>query len=822
VFSDGIKEGNEITSGVGVALQTVDKVIVTGEVTSGVITVPSATTNKTMILNSIADNANFYIFEVSNPESSTPNLTISLPATNDVSTAPSISSIKMPNSTVTIEGNTGSTILSSVTVTSCENLVVENGTTIKSLTVKAGNVLIKDGAKLEAVTNSTNSTLYIIYEGEKAPDLASTDNNIEVVTPSEYEAKLNTAEVAKVKAAVAAGSDYTLTRDITMDGHLVISNPVTLNLDGHTITLPDGYCVYITTKQTATIDLGEGGRIEGNGGYIFYFAAATKAHLKGGTVKNNTSSSKNDVVYMVDDSSLEVTGTTLLADQGNGIVLMPSASTSSSVTINKGTIINVSNGFAVAGNGSQGAATIVINGGEITSNNYALYLPQDGTTTINGGTITGGAGAVAIQQGTLNINGGDFISNGTFSPTVPTSGDGTAGLYDASLCVAARYGDVTVNITGGTFTAKGKATSVSATHNNEETSNTKNISVKNATFSDLTLLTAGKSDTYKVDGNIKLANNLTVDKFTIYGDKNLEVDLDGHTFEMTRTATDSLVLTNVDHMLKFKNGNILRSGSNRKYISYLVYKGHLAFDKIEYDATAAGTGLSCQIETAKETIENSTVKSYYYGAGTNASVSNGSLVYGQDATIVLKNSTFKATFGTGFMNNVPAHISIDHCYFFGCCQGAFLRGGTYEIANSNFELDAVFSGNNNGYGIDGNRLPGCRNNLVWQEGNAGAFAPVVIGNRKSGSYQYETNVTFSGTQTSKISGSYPQVYPGIFIWGETGYPVTVKGDLTGFTANGYDYDAVLGGNVDVSGATLPSNVDDQRKANEGGNAKGDF
>jgi hypothetical protein len=325
-------------------------------------------------------------------------------------------------------------------------------------------------------------------------------------------------------------------------------------------------------------------------------------------------------------------------------------------------------------------------------------------------------------------------------------------------------------------------------------------------------LTAGNSDTYKVDGNIKLAKNLTVDKFTIYGDKNLEVDLDGHTFEMTRTATDSLVLKDVDHMLKFKNGNILRSGSNRKYISYLVYKGHLAFDKIEYDATAAGTGLSCQIETAKETIENSTVKSYYYGAGTNASVSNGSLVYGQDATIVLRNSTFKATYGTGFMNNVPAHISIDNCYFFGCCQGAFLRGGTYEIANSTFELDAVFSGDGNGYGVEGNPLSGCCNNKEWQEGNAGAFAPVVIGNRKSGSYQYETKVTFTGTQKSTISGDYPKVYPGIFIWGETGYPVTVKGDLTGFTANGYDYDAVIGGNVDVSGATLPSKVNDQREA----------
>jgi hypothetical protein len=46
--------------------------------------------------------------------------------------------------------------------------------------------------------------------------------------------------------------------------------------------------------------------------------------------------------------------------------------------------------------------------------------------------------------------------------------------------------------------------------------------------------------------------------------------------------------------------------------------------------------------------------------------------------------------------------------------------------------------------------------------------------------------------------------------------------LTGFTANDYDYDAVIGGNVDVSGATLPSKVDDQRTANEGGNAKGDF
>jgi hypothetical protein len=262
--------------------------------------------------------------------------------------------------------------------------------------------------------------------------------------------------------------------------------------------------------------------------------------------------------------------------------------------------------FAISGNGSMGTCTINIEGGKFTSNNYAIYLPQPGTTTISGGTFTGNAGAVSIQRGTLNISGGEFISNGTTNATVPATGDGTAGLYNGTLAVIARYGNVVADITGGTFTAKGTASTITATHNAVETSYTKTISVKDATFNDLSLLTAASESTYKVSGSFTLTDNAKVSDLNISGDKAVEVNLNNKTVTVNQTATSEINLKSADNYVTFKDGTISVSGSSDTDSSLKVTQGVLTLNNVTYTASGWCTALLRQLESNIVTT-NSTV-----------------------------------------------------------------------------------------------------------------------------------------------------------------------------------------------------------------------
>lgn len=133
----------------------------------------------------------------------------------------------------------------------------------------------------------------------------------------------------------------------------------------------------------------------------------------------------------------------------------------SKVTINGGTI--ESGWYALAGNGSGvQTTTITINGGTLVSTaDYAIYHPQFGTLTINDGAVVyGAAGAIAMKNGNLVVNGGTITSKGTGD--TGTWGDGTGKLGKAALNFCAPYGDVTATIKGGTITAEGDAVLIDA------------------------------------------------------------------------------------------------------------------------------------------------------------------------------------------------------------------------------------------------------------------------------------------------------------------------------------------------------------------------
>jgi hypothetical protein len=617
-------------------------------------------------------------------------------------------------------------------------------------------------------------------------------------------------------------------------GQVDIKKTLNLDFNGHTMTVPTGAYFVLKGATGTEINLGKNGKIIGYGDQFITAMNGGSATINGGEIQMKSTTFEHRAILVDAGCALDIEGTKITADSCYAVVITPTAETSkATLTVGKGTYISAK-AFAISSNGTcQGDCIININGGEFVSKDYAMYLPTPkGVVTITDGKFTGKCGAIGIQRGSLTIRGGEFISTGEVKHIIPSSGSGSAGLYDASLCVAARYGDVTVNITGGTFTAQNGAVAVSATYNDEEQKYTKDISVSGATFSDLTLLTAG-TDNFNVSGSFTLAKStsaISVDKLNISGDKTVEVDLNGNTIDLLNSDKKSSIieLSSKEKKITLKDGTISATENNPGGNTYSlkIDCGSFELNEINY-TTNWGTALGMQGNFTTGTIIDSKITGYYMGIGSNATIEGGKLKYGADAVMTLTRSHFIAngTYATGFMNNVPATINIDGCYFKGNCQAALLRGGTYTISNSTFEFDSAFSGNGRNYGTFGNVDSDCHNDEAWSSGACTAYGTLIIGNRTSGSYQYPTTVTFTGDKsTGKIldSSAYPATFPCVFIWGETGYPVTVTGDLTGFTANGYAYDAVIGGNVDVSGATLPSNVDDQRTANEGGNAKGDF
>ena len=134
---------------------------------------------------------------------------------------------------------------------------------------------------------------------------------------------------------------------------------------------------------------------------------------------------------------------------------------SSKVTINGGTI---EGGYsAITGYGDPNDnTTITINGGTlICPMDYAIYHPQPGKLTVNeGATIYGGAGAICMKSGELEINGGTLTSKG--KGNTGNWGDGTGGLGNAALNFCKPYGNVKATIKDGTITAEGDAVLIDA------------------------------------------------------------------------------------------------------------------------------------------------------------------------------------------------------------------------------------------------------------------------------------------------------------------------------------------------------------------------
>lgn len=477
-------------------LKSNDAVTVTGEISSNQsISIPTASggiteTTKSLSLEKVVSGASLTVSDANSSGStnnSVDNFTLSIPNNEAAEFEPLNVTITMPNTTVTLAGNAGAAIYGTVTSETADNtLVIGNGVEVKKVIVKKGNIRVNQGAKLEAIEKpqDNQSDKVIIYQEAGAEIPSSLGEKFVVMD----------ATVADMQKVFAEGGTYTLPQDMNIVGvemKIPKGKEVTLDLNGKTLEAAnDGN---ITVEGTFTLqDNADNGVIKATKDYgtpyttgiIYVSGEDAKMTMKGGYI----SAVRTDPV-----------------SKGQfGIALWDGAD----LTIEGGKI--EAGWYAVSGNGNHQTQNSIINitGGELISvADYAVYLPQAGTTTISGGTIKGACGAIGMRSGTLNINDqAKLIGEGTGDSGQWGDGTGTMGYAVINIGTGNQntYGDCTVNITGGTFIAEGKSVGIAkpkdgAKHNIA-------VSVTGGTFSDLSA-----TDYIAEDGNVNIELNKDIE-----------------------------------------------------------------------------------------------------------------------------------------------------------------------------------------------------------------------------------------------------------------------------------------------------------------------
>lgn len=475
---------------------------------------------------------------VSTPAATATNsVSLAVPETTAEQEAPSVA-ITMPSTTVTLAAVGNKATYNEVTATTAQQtLIINAGVTVKKLTVKGGNLKIY--GKVEQLVHDAGDTTIYIIKGTEASLPATIDSKFVVQS-----------DVAVLKTAFANGEDFKLSADADITGQSVsvpAGKSVVLDLNGYTLT----------ADNSAT-------------GKIIVLGKMT--------LKDSSTEKKGKIVASQDytaasynGSLIEIAGedASMTMESGNisAVRKTPNSNGQYGVGVTDGGDFTMTGGkieagwFAVAGNGNYKTQNSIINitdGELISTADYAVYLPQSGTTTISGGKVYGAAGGVCIQRGTLNVEGTALItSKGTGS--TGNWGDGTGGLDCAAINVSGAYGIATVNIKGGTLIAEAKSLIT------EGTTYTPVINVTGGTFSDPSALKYMKTN---ANVNIKLTADKTCPGFKTTSGQTLTMDLGGKiltladpTVGSTGTETNSCQLLEGSNVT-FKNGT-LKSDNNK-------------------------------------------------------------------------------------------------------------------------------------------------------------------------------------------------------------------------------------------------------------------
>ena len=307
----------------------------------------------------------------------------------------------------------------------------------------------------------------VIKDGQTAPEgWQIADGKLVPAEVKTYVAQIGETKYETLQEALTAGGEVTLLSDLTVSDELVIATPVTLDLGGFTLTCTangEGDSIWVKGGQSLVL---KNGTVLSSQIGIYESRGATVTIESDATVQSTGS----DVAYALymNGSTATVKGTLKAVSQAlvffsytsdDGSVTMPCTVTVSGTVLSTGEDV-----AAISGNGTDHCAdnAVTINeGATITSEqSEAIYWPNAGTLTINGGTITGGSNGIYAKSGTVDIKGGTITSTATevVDPAVNnngSTGEGYALVLEKGTASGGYANGLTASVTGGSFESVG-------------------------------------------------------------------------------------------------------------------------------------------------------------------------------------------------------------------------------------------------------------------------------------------------------------------------------------------------------------------------------
>ena len=505
-----------------------------------------------------------------------------------------------------------------------------------TLVIEAGATLVVKGAVVEGkIVNNGRVEVY----GELA-EQTSIEGNGEWVYGNVTEAeqlKALFANEALTNLTIILGADFG-TEEARSEMSLTLERDavVTLDMNGHSI-YSSAQKVFWLNEGSLTV---ENGLIDVNAtSQGFAFGIEPLSQDKVATLKLGS-------------------GLAVISHTYAPVFLVPQSKTDNNVLnavlVTKADITSKCNYAAIQGNGNSHGTSITINGGKISGELTAIYHPQYGEMTVNGGEIEG-ATAIEMRAGKLVVNSGTMIGNGDPFESDPNgNGATTLGAAVAAVQHTTKL-DLSVEINGGTLQGAKAFYQANLQNNGKEA--LEKISI-----------TLGKSAVY--DGEIIVDSaeaTIEDDQSTRYY-MTLQQAVDAAEDDETVVVVKDLSASGAEYFITLDDeSKTVTVDLNGKTLLY----------------TGSGTGSNPQngeaisVSAGKLVLKNGTVNMVNDEAG--GSVYWGIRVHGT-GSLAMSKVTVKSEDSPLFMSAVSAggkiYLTLDECHIEGVYSAVYMNGST--------------------------------------------------------------------------------------------------------------------------------------------------
>ncbi len=303
------------------------------------------------------------------------------------------------------------------------------------------------------ITSTTATT-------ENTPAIEISGDCSQIVADDTVECDYKITSAEALFGAIAnteCGGTITFDADIVITEFAQISDSITIDLNGHTLSSTTYGFVIMTGTTDKQVVIKNGTVRALAEGYAPIYCADSDV-----TISNVQAIGDGHAAITAYDNATVTLLDGTVAKSTYGALVWGDASKHYSPVLNVYDATLIGTDFAISGNGtdydkddlSYNSTTVnIYEGAVLTSDATGIYNPQNGTVNVYGGTIYGKETGIEIRAGNLNVAGGE-ISSTVFPTEVNANSDGTT-TAGAGIAVVQHTTKlpINVNINGGIISA---------------------------------------------------------------------------------------------------------------------------------------------------------------------------------------------------------------------------------------------------------------------------------------------------------------------------------------------------------------------------------